>query len=308
MRKASIFTRRWDSNVGLVTGDPGALQEVVWDLLAHAVRVSDPGSRVEVCLERLGNEVAVRVTDTSANSERETMDAGGIGTGAGAGAGARAGAGKADATDAGRPMDLRAMAHVLEDHHGRLAVEASGGGGTSYTAALPVRAVSAPEAAEALPAPEGARLPAVGEGFSLAGRRLIVVDDDEDARETLGLLLRAYGAEVNAFGDGRGAYEHLRAAPGQDWPDLMICDIGLPDEDGYTLLRRIRSLEAERRTALAERMPAIALTGYARSEDRVRALVAGFQAHLAKPARPEALLAAIRRLLGEGDAALRARI
>src|SRR5690606_40861904 len=99
------------------------------------------------------------------------------------------------------------------------------------------------------------------------------------------------------FDGGERVLEYLRSRRLEDWPDLMICDIGLPDEDGYTLLRRIRSLEAEQRLPLAERMPAIALTGYARGEDRVRALLAGFQAHLAKPAAVDELLATVGRLL-----------
>ncbi len=89
----------------------------------------------------------------------------------------------------------------------------------------------------------------------------------------------------------------MRACSRGAWPDLLICDIGLPEEDGYGLLRRVRSLEAERQVPLAERMAAIALTGYAQPEDRVQALVAGFQAHVAKPALPAELLATASRLL-----------
>jgi ATP-binding cassette subfamily B protein len=194
----------------------------------------------------------------------------------------------------GPPLPSRQLKAILEDHHGRLIVEPAGSTGTSYVASLPVRAVAA---ADEPKAPEHAG--AAPEDFSLADRRVLIVDDDEDARETLGALLRAHGAAVESYGSGRAAYEHLHTE-GRGWPDLMICDIGLPDEDGYTLLRRVRALEAERRLALADRMPAIALTGYARSEDRVRALVAGFQSHLVKPARPEDLLATVRRLLGAG--------
>src|SRR5690606_29787967 len=123
------------------------------------------------------------------------------------------------------------------------------------------------------------------DAIALDGKRLLVVDDDEDARETLRALLEARGASVVSFAAGREALAHLRGCARADWPDLMISDIGLPEEDGYTLLRRVRALEAEHRIPLAERMPAIALTGYARSEDRVHALVAGFQAHVAKPAQ-----------------------
>jgi len=193
-----------------------------------------------------------------------------------------------------RPVDFDALSGVLDEHHGRLDVE-HGSSGTTYTAALPVRAV-APQADAPRPAWDIAT-----DAISLAGKHLLVVDDDEDARETLGALLEARGASVTSFSGGRDALAYLRGCARDDWPDLMISDIGLPDEDGYTLLRRVRALEAEHRFPLAERMPAIALTGYARSEDRVHALVAGFQAHVAKPAQPGELFATIGRLLGIGE-------
>ncbi|HEU4619830.1 MAG TPA: ABC transporter transmembrane domain-containing protein [Gammaproteobacteria bacterium] len=289
-------------DVGLVTGDPGALQEVVWDLVAHAVRVSEPGARVEVSLERAGNEVALRVTETSTGAAAGHAGASPVAASVAASpTAASASAASTGAAEGGmRPIDLRVLSHILEDHHGRLTVEHAGVAGTSYTAALPVRAVAPEPAPAAEPGadaqPKAAALPS---DDLLAGRRLLVVDDDEDARETLRSLLLAYGAEIDSFSSGRAAYEYLRSKTRHSaWPDLMVCDIGLPDEDGYTLLRRVRTLEAEHRLPLAERMPAVALTGYSRSEDRVRALVAGFQAHVTKPARPELLLSTIRRLLG----------
>jgi ATP-binding cassette subfamily B protein len=316
-------------DVGLVTGDPGALQEVVWDLIAHAVQVSEPGARVEVSLERAGNEVALRVTDTSVAAATPAAEGSAAPSGKEAGLGARestqtgresapagrelapaakdyapagrepATAGRAAPRDDARRIDLRALSHILEDHHGRLTVEQSGLAGTSYTVSLPVRAVAPEPAPAAASGNEGEAKGAAPADVSLSGRRLLVVDDDEDARETLGALLRACGAEIDSFSSGRAAYEYLRSKTRHAaWPDLMVCDIGLPDEDGYTLLRRVRTLEAEHRLPLSERMPAIALTGYSRSEDRVRALVAGFQSHVTKPARPELLLATIRRLLG----------
>jgi ATP-binding cassette subfamily B protein len=124
------------------------------------------------------------------------------------------------------------------------------------------------------------------------------VEDDEDARETLRSLLTMYGAKVETFESGHAVLDFLRERPNDRWPDLMICDIGLPDATGYAVLRQVRGFEAERRVSLADRMPAIALTGFARPEDRMQALVAGFQTHLAKPALPQELLVQIGRLLG----------
>jgi ATP-binding cassette subfamily B protein len=124
-----------------------------------------------------------------------------------------------------------------------------------------------------------------------------VVDDDEDARETLKMLLEMHRATVEALASGGELVDTLRARPRGRWPDLLVCDIGLHDVDGYTALRQVREQEAGRETPLESRMPAIALTGYAESEDRMRALLAGFQMHLAKPVDPAELLAAIGSLL-----------
>jgi ATP-binding cassette subfamily B protein len=135
------------------------------------------------------------------------------------------------------------------------------------------------------------------ETASLAGRTIFVVDDHEDAREVLSMVLEEREARVEAFDSGHALLSRLAAMDKSQWPDVLICDIGLPDEDGYSVLRHVRSLEAERGVRLVERVPAIALTGHAEAEDRTRALMAGFQIHLAKPVAPNELLAAIESLL-----------
>ncbi|HWN37017.1 MAG TPA: response regulator, partial [Gammaproteobacteria bacterium] len=182
---------------------------------------------------------------------------------------------------------------IVEEHHGRFKRAPAEPMGTTYTVAFPVRAV-------ALPAPPATAMPVEEPPVELSqfdGKSLLVVDDDEDAREALKQLLQIHHATVATFGTGSELYEYLRERSRSAWPDLLICDIGLPEEDGYRLLKRVRSLEAQRRVPLGERMAAIALTGYAQPEDRTQALVAGFQAHLAKPAMPDVLLATARRLL-----------
>ncbi len=250
-------------DVGLVTGDPGALQDVVRALLARAIEVSRPGSRIEVGVERAGNEVLLRVADSTASRPA--------------------------------PFDLTTITSIVEEHRGRFSAE-SGPSGATCTVALPIRAVAEPDADTPQPAWSAAL-----DALTLDARQILVVDDDEDARETLRALLELRGAAVMTFIGGRDTLAYLRQLPLDEWPDLMICDIGLPEEDGYTLLRRVRALEAEQRLPLAKRMPAIALTGYARSEDRVHALIAGFQAHMAKPAQAGELFAMIGRLLSSGD-------
>jgi len=258
-----------------VTGDHGALHAVVTDLIEHAVAISEPSARVEVTLERQGNEIVLRVADTWAAAEPVQP--------------------AFPAEPAGPPhrFDPTTLRAIVEEHHGRFKSAPAEPMGTSYTVAFPVRAV-------ALPAPSPAVVPFEEPPVDLSrfeGKSLLVVDDDEDAREALKQLLEFHRATVATFGSGGELYEYLRERSRSAWPDLLICDIGLPEEDGYRLLKRVRSLEAQRRVPLGERMAAIALTGYAQPEDRTQALVAGFQAHLAKPAMPDVLLATARRLL-----------
>ena len=256
-----------------VTGDHGALHEVVTDLIEHAVTVSAPDARVEITLERAGNEIVLRVTDTQSEIAPLALPA-----------------------SAERPLpvhrfDPSTLRVIVEEHHGRFTRARAEPQGTTYTVALPVRAV-------ALPPPEdSAPTTLTRESLRFAGKSLLVVDDDEDARVALKQLLELHHANVETFGSGYELLEYLRGRASTAWPDLLICDIGLPEEDGYRLLKRVRSLEAERHVPLGERMAAIALTGYAQPEDRTQALVAGFQAHLAKPALPKMLLATASRLL-----------
>jgi ATP-binding cassette subfamily B protein len=257
-----------------VTGDHGALHDVVTDLVRHAVAVSEPGARAEVTLEREGNEIVLRVSDT------------------------QPGAGPAPARVVAEPgglahrFDPSTLRVVVEEHHGRFRRAPTEPKGTTYTVALPVRAVALPA-----PDPFASTMALSHEEPRFEGKSLLVVDDDEDAREALKQLLEIHHATVATFGTGSELYEYLRERSRSAWPDLLICDIGLPEEDGYHLLKRVRSLEAQRRVPLGERMAAIALTGYAQPEDRAQALVAGFQAHLAKPAMPDVLLATASRLL-----------
>jgi ATP-binding cassette subfamily B protein len=259
-----------------VTGDHGALHEVVTDLVEHAVAISEPGARVEVTLERQGNEIVLRVSDTWSAAEPVQP--------------------ALPADEAATPVhrfDPSTLRVIVEEHHGRFKSAPAEPMGTTYTVAFPVRAV-------ALPTPSATAIPVAEPPVELSrfeGKSLLVVDDDEDAREALKQLLELHHASVATFGTGGELYEYLRQRSRSAWPDLLICDIGLPEEDGYQLLKRVRSLEAQRRVPLAERMAAIALTGYAQPEDRTQALVAGFQAHLAKPAMPDVLLATARRLL-----------
>jgi ATP-binding cassette subfamily B protein len=264
-----------------VTGDPSALQQVVWDLIGHAIQVSEPGARVGVRVERSGGEAHLIVAHTG--GPPLTL--------------ARPAAAADDEAEAeplvpgtSHVFDIVEIRKVIEEHHGRVTVNHAKAT-TTYIVALPLRAVDVPAIPPSADAAQDSAVP------SLEGVRVMVVDDNEDAREMLTEVLEAYGAQVEALASGREALERLRARPREEWPDAFVCDIGLPDEDGYSVVRHLRALEAERKLPLTERIPAIALTGHAHAEDRTRALLAGFQVHLVKPVDPRELLTHIANLL-----------
>lgn len=324
-----------------ITGDPSRLQGIVGDVLAHAVLASQPGSRVEIVLERVEAMAQLRVTDTipvpaagqaaipTAPQPEPAEEA--------APETARTTVGPVAAAPTPEPFDMLDpvepltpsrqpaspfdmqadedatptptatldplwIRSVVEQHGGRFAVvPLAHGGGTTYVMDFPIRAV-APLAAppdetgitpglERPPEPARAPLPSAD---ALAGVHVLIVDDEEDAREMLQLLLEDYGATVTAYGGAKPALAALRAAPSSSWPDVLVSDIALGDDaDGYTLLREVRLLETQRDMPLDARLPAVALSGYARPEDRTRALLAGFQLHLAKPTERGELITAI---------------
>ena len=155
------------------------------------------------------------------------------------------------AAEGGLRLDLPRLHEAVEEHGGRFAVERlRGGPGTCYIVDLPLRAVAA--APEALPGPvDGPRTAeAAAAAPRLDGARVMIVDDQDDARELLATVLEAKGAEVLAFGFGTEARRWFERAAHETWPDLLVCDIGLPDEDGYSVVHRVRALEAERQVPL----------------------------------------------------------
>jgi ATP-binding cassette subfamily B protein len=200
------------------------------------------------------------------------------------------------------PLDPLQLRSTIEREGGSFRIEAAGSThGLRYVVELPLRA-TASERREAPPPPaempEDAPPPAELGAQPLAGLHLVTIDDRDDARESLQALLETDGAEVKGFESGRDAIEWLSQHGVGDWPHVLLCDIALGDEDGYAVMRHIRQLEQQRGVPLDQRMPAIALTGLAEQGDRMRALMAGFQMHLAKPVDPHELVSALTQLTG----------
>src|SRR5262245_19983639 len=265
--------------IGQITGDPTRLQQVIWNLLSNAVKFTPQGGRVEARLERIDPNICVTVSDTGKGISPDFLpyvfDR----------------FRQADASSANRHgglgLGLALVKYLVELHGGTVeAVSAGEGQGATFKVMLPIRAV-------ATPLEEAGGAPATVESSGvLAGVRVLVVDDHEDARELLETALTQYGADVVTAGSAAEAYDLITTAPTRERPDVMVTDLGMPGEDGYSLIRRVREWERERDFYT----PAVALSAYSRIDDRVRTLKAGFQMHLAKPVDPTDLAVVIENL------------
>ena len=271
-----------DPRAGPISGDADRLQQVFWNLLNNAIKFTPTGGQVQVLLERVNSRIEVSVIDTGEGIAPEFLpyvfD--------------RFQQGDASTTrrHGGLGLGLAIVKQLVELHGGSVRVKSSGiGKGTTFTVHLPLIAVcSEPdkERRHSLKTPRENLLPDV----SLANVHVLVVDDEVDARELVKRLLEMAGATVSTAGSASQAIERIDAAR----PDVLVCDLGMPAQDGFSLIRQLRVLEERQESAL----PAVALTAYARSEDRVKALRCGFQNHLAKPVKPAELLAVVSSLAG----------
>ena len=270
-----------DSRVGLVRGDPNRLQQILWNLLSNAVKFTPSGGHIRVILERVDSHVEVVVEDTGIGIAPEflpyvferfrqadsatTRRHGGLGLG------------------------LSIVKTLVELHGGSVRVKSAGENqGTSFVFALPVSTVTDRDV-------ERQRLPVLADPLEaielpqLNGTSVLIVDDEPDGRLLMVRILEGRGAHVTAVASGPQALDLLQ----HESFDILVSDIGMPELDGYELIRRARSLD----TSDKRPIPAIAVTAYARSEDRQRSLLAGYQMHLAKPIEAWELVAGIASLL-----------
>jgi PAS domain S-box-containing protein len=264
----------------LLVADPERLQQVVWNLLSNAVKFTNAGGTVDVIVGRDGSNLVVTIRDDGKGISEEflpyvfdrfkqadsstTRKIGGLGLG------------------------LAIVRHIVELHGGQVSAASAGlGKGATFTITLPVRAVapSAPPPAEPHRAPS---VTALSGAARLAGLKVLVVDDEADARDLLRKALLEAGAVVEIAGSSAEAYDLLLSFR----PDVLVSDLGMPDEDGFELMRRIRALAP----GLGGDLPSMALSAYARVEDRTKALAVGFTTHMSKPVNPNELLDAISNL------------
>jgi len=271
-----------------VLGDAVRLQQLVWNLLTNAIKFTSAGGRVDVVLATSGAEVEVRVSDTGIGISQDFL--------AYVFEPFRQADGSSGRKSGGLGLGLAIVRHVAELHGGRVEARSAGEDqGSTFVLTLPV--ATGREAIEELtPSPPSAETAAPRTAVSLAGSSVLVVEDEADTREALALILAQAGATVTSTSTAAQALDAVAAAR----PDILLCDIGLPTEDGYVLIRKLRALTAEQGGAT----PAVALSAFAQATDRARAVAAGFDTHVAKPIDPDRLLQTLARALSlaVGDA------
>jgi PAS domain S-box-containing protein len=269
-----------------VSGDPDRLQQVVWNLISNAVKFTPKDGRVQIRLERVNSHVEITVSDTGQGISKDFLphvfehfrqkDS------------------STSRRNGGLGLGLSIARQIVEMHGGSVSAASPGEGeGSTFVVTLPLAIVHR----ESFEPKEESRVHPKADsgaiGFDcqpeLAGLRVLVVDDEPDARELLTTVLEQCSAEVLTVGTAAETLEKI----GEFKPHILVSDIGLPGVDGYDLIRQVRAKE---KSENARRIPAVALTAYARADDRMKALAAGFQMHVSKPVEPAELAAVIASL------------
>ncbi len=278
-----------DPMAGPVSGDPNRLRQVFWNLLNNAIKFTPRGGRVLVLLERVNSHVEVSVIDTGEGIRPEFLPM------------VFDRFRQADASTTrrhgGLGLGLAIVKQLVELHGGSVRAKSAGEGqGSTFVVMLPVVALhteAGHDGERRHPRSESAPSSLDWQGNpKFTGLKVLVVDDEPDARALVKRLLEECEATVRMAGSAQEAFDLLR----MDFPDILVSDIGMPGEDGYSLIRRVRALEEE--LNLPGRIPAVALTAYARAEDRMKAIRAGFQMHLSKPVEPAELITIVASLSG----------
>jgi PAS domain S-box-containing protein len=272
-----------EPGAGIVWGDPARLQQVMWNLLTNAIKFNLKGGSIDVRLERVESHVQIIVNDTGQGISPDFLpfvferfrQADGTITRAHGGLG----------------LGLSIVRHLVELHGGTIHAESAGEGrGATFTVALPLRAVQEAERKREHLFQAVDETAQIKCSPALENMRVLIVDDEADARTLLTTVVEKCGAKVRSVASAHEALEALDNFK----PNVILSDIGIPGEDGYALIRKVRALGTEQ----GGKIPAVALTAYAREEDRVRALLAGYQVHLAKPVNPAELIAVLGGLAG----------
>jgi CheY-like chemotaxis protein/anti-sigma regulatory factor (Ser/Thr protein kinase) len=260
-----------------VEADPQRLQQVVSNLLTNALKFTPADGSIDVRVERIDDRARIDVVDTGTGIAPELLprifDR------------FQQGDSSTTRTHGGLGLGLAIVKHLVEQHGGHISASSAGAGcGSTFSVTLPLLPDEAAREPVAALAPPTRSL--------LSGLRVLVVDDEPDARMTVAAILEQFGAEPTIVASAREAFD----AVSRERPHVLLSDIAMPNEDGYTLIRRIRA------TLDAATLPAAALTGYVDSDSKDKALNAGFQAYLAKPVDPAGLAATVATLVHRSEA------
>jgi PAS domain S-box-containing protein len=266
--KSIQFKLLLDQTEGFVIGDPDRLLQIIWNLISNAIKFTPNNGQIDIKLERVDSHVELTVSDNGIGISTEFLpfvferfrqaDA------------------STTRSDSGLGLGLAIVRHLVELHGGTVRAQSEGEAhGALFTVKLPLASVSEAES-ENLPATQTEEI--AQDNPDLSGLRVLVVDDDADTLEIINLMLSQYGAEVRTSDSSAGAFDVLL-----EWkPSVIVSDIGMPLEDGYTFIGRIRDLSPEQ----GGNIPAAALTAYVSERDKLQALAAGFQSHIPKPVEP----------------------
>jgi signal transduction histidine kinase/ActR/RegA family two-component response regulator len=279
-----------DTAAGAIAGDAARLQQVVWNLLTNAIKFTPKGGEVNIAIQRVDARLDITISDTGSGISAEFLphvfdrfsqsDS------------------SITRTHGGLGLGLSIVKHLVELHGGSVRALSDGDGhGATFIVSLPLAAVRSDSRSDPRLDPRvgagkaaDSTMPTPMHDTSLQGLKILVVDDQPDARELIGALLIEHHAEVHAAASAAEALATLQRVR----PDLIVSDIGMPERDGYQLIADIRKLAPEH----GGLTPAIAITAFAQFEDKARAMLAGFQAHLSKPIEPQELIGTAAGLSG----------
>jgi PAS domain S-box-containing protein len=275
-----------DPSAGPISGDPNRLQQVMWNLLTNAIKFTPRGGSVQVVLQRVDSHIEISVSDSGQGIAAEFLP------------NLFERFHQADASTTrrhgGLGLGLSIVKQLVELHGGTVSASSRGAGeGATFSIRLPLTAVHAHSAdgtGQPLSRATAAAIRLDLGLVDLAGLRVLIVDDEKDALSLVQRVLEDCGAKALTAASAARGIDLLR----RESPDVLVSDIGMPEKDGFEMIREIRSLPPEQ----GGRIPAVALTAFARSEDRTRAMIAGYQVHLSKPIEPRELVATVGSLAG----------
>jgi len=283
----------FDAETGPVLGDANRLLQVVWNLLSNAVKFTPKNGRIEVRLQRVNSQAEISVRDSGEGISSEFLpyvfDR------------FRQGDGKTTRLHSGLGLGLAIVRQLVELHGGTVSAHSDGPGlGATFKLRLPVLSINSVPGSKTAARDSTLTTARGTDGLSiecsprLEGVRVLVVDDDSDTRQMLKAVLSECQAEVIIAASAAEAIEEIERRK----PDVLVSDLGMPEQDGYEFIKNVREMESADHAA---RIPALALTAYAKAEDRVRALASGYQVHLSKPVEPAEFVLVVANLAGRGQ-------